>query len=40
MRTKVLPEQRAIAVAEELAGFVRTEAIEDKGRFSVAKGHY
>ena len=40
MRTKVLLEKRAIAVAEELAGFLRTEAIEDKGRFSVAKGHY
>ena len=40
MREKVLPEQRAIAVAEELAGFLRTEVIEDKGRFSVAKGHY
>ncbi len=40
MRTKVLPEQHAIVVAEELAGFLRTEAIEDKGRFSVAKGHY
>lgn len=40
MRTKVLPEQRAIAVAEELATFLRTEAIDDKGRFSVARGHY
>ncbi len=40
MTTKVLPEQRAIAVAEELATFLMTEAIDDKGRFSVGKGHY
>jgi hypothetical protein len=30
MREKYLPEQRAIAVAEELAVFLRTEAIDDK----------
>jgi hypothetical protein len=40
MREKYLPEQRAIAVAEELVAFLRTEAIDDKGRFSVARGHY
>ncbi|KAI4993564.1 hypothetical protein ZWY2020_007877 [Hordeum vulgare] len=40
MSEKSLPEQRAIAVAEELATFLRTEAIDDKGRFSVARGHY
>jgi hypothetical protein len=40
MREKYLPEQRAIAVAEELAASLRTEAIDDKGRFSVARGHY
>jgi hypothetical protein len=40
MREKYLPEQHAIAVAEELATFLRTEAIDDKGRFSVARGHY
>jgi hypothetical protein len=40
MREKFLPEQHAIAVVEELAGFLRTEAIHDKGRFSVARGHY
>ena len=40
MREKVLPEQRAIAIAEELATFLRTEAIDDKGQFSVARGHY
>jgi hypothetical protein len=40
MREKYLPEQRAIAIAEELAAFLRTEAIDDKGRFSVARGHY
>lgn len=40
MTTKVLPEQRVIVVAEELATFLRTEAIDDKGRFSVARGHY
>jgi hypothetical protein len=40
MREKYLPEQRAIAVAEELAAFLRTELIDDKGRFSLARGHY
>jgi hypothetical protein len=40
MREKYLPEQRTIAVAEELAAFFRTEVVDDKGRFSVAKGHY
>jgi hypothetical protein len=40
MREKYLPEQRAIAVAEELAAFLRTKAVDDKGRFSVARGHY
>jgi hypothetical protein len=40
MRVKFLPEQRVIAVAEELAAFLRTEPIDDKGRFSVARGHY
>ena len=40
MREKSLLDQRAIAVAEELADFLRAEAIDDKGRFSVAKGHY
>jgi hypothetical protein len=29
-----------IAVAEELATFLRTEAVDDKERFSVARGHY
>jgi hypothetical protein len=40
MREKYLSEQRAIPVAEELAAFFRTEAVDDKGRFSVARGHY
>jgi hypothetical protein len=40
MQEKYLPEQHAITVAEELAAFLRTEAIDDKGRFSVARGHY
>jgi hypothetical protein len=30
MREKYLPEQRAIAVAEELAAFLRIEAVDDK----------
>jgi hypothetical protein len=30
MREKFLPEQRAIAVAEDLAGFLRTKVIDDK----------
>jgi hypothetical protein len=29
-----------IAVAEELAAFLRTEALDDKGWFSVARDHY
>jgi hypothetical protein len=40
MREKYVPEQRAIVVAEELAAFLRTEAVDDKARFSVARGHY
>jgi hypothetical protein len=40
MQEKYLPEQRAIAVAKELAAFLRTEAVDDKGRFSIARGHY
>jgi hypothetical protein len=40
MREKYLPEQCAIAVAEELAAFLRTEVVDDKGIFSVARGHY
>jgi hypothetical protein len=40
MREKYLSEQRAIAVAEELAAFLRTQVVDDKERFSVAKGHY
>jgi hypothetical protein len=39
MQEKYLREQRVIAVAEELAAFFRTETIDDKGRFSVARGH-
>jgi hypothetical protein len=31
MRERLLPEQRALAVAEELAGFLMTEAMDDKG---------
>jgi hypothetical protein len=40
MREKYLPEQRAIAVAEELAAFLRTGVVDDKGIFSVARDHY
>jgi hypothetical protein len=40
MWEKYLLEQRAITVAEELAAFLRTELIDDKGRFSAARGHY
>jgi hypothetical protein len=40
MWEKYLPKQRAIAVAEELAAFLRTEAVDNKGRFSIARGHY
>jgi hypothetical protein len=40
MREKYLPEQRAIAVAEELAAFLTTEVVDDIGRFSVARDHY
>jgi hypothetical protein len=31
MRERLLPEQRALAVAEELAGFFRTEIVDNKG---------
>jgi hypothetical protein len=31
MREKYLPEQYAIAVAEELAAFLRIDSIDDKG---------
>jgi hypothetical protein len=31
MREKFLPEQRAIAVTEELVAFLRIKAIDDKG---------
>jgi hypothetical protein len=40
MREKYLPEQRVITIADELAAFLRTEDVDDKGRFSVARGHY
>jgi hypothetical protein len=40
MRERFLLEQRALAVAEELAGFLMTKVIDDKGRFSIVKGHY
>jgi hypothetical protein len=40
MREKYLPEQRVITVAEELMAFFRTKIVDDKGRFSVAIGHY
>jgi hypothetical protein len=40
MREKYLSEQRAIAVAEKLAAYSRTEAVDDKGQFSVVRGHY
>ena len=35
MREKVLPEQRVIAIAEELAGFLLKEMVDDAGEFSV-----
>jgi hypothetical protein len=34
MREKFLSEQRVISVVEELACFLRTEAIDDKAQFS------
>jgi hypothetical protein len=40
MQERYLPEQRVIAVAEEIAAFLRTELVDDKGRFSVARSHY
>jgi hypothetical protein len=33
MREKYLSEQRAIAVAEELAAFLRIGVVDDKGYF-------
>jgi hypothetical protein len=38
MREKYLPEQHVIAIVEELAAFLRTEAIDNKGRFR-ARGY-
>ena len=35
MREKVLPEQRVIAITDELAGFLLKEMIDDAGEFSV-----
>jgi hypothetical protein len=40
MRGKTLLEERAIDVEEELVCFLRAEVIDDKGRISVARGHY
>ena len=35
MREKVLPEQRIIAIEEELAGFLLEVMVDDAGEFSV-----
>ena len=35
MRDQLLPEQRVVAIAEELAGFFMNEMIDDAGEFSV-----
>ena len=35
MRGQLLPEQHLLGIAEEVASFLWTEAINDKGEFSV-----
>ena len=35
MRDQLLPEQRVLAIAEELAGFLLKEMVDDAGEFSV-----
>jgi hypothetical protein len=35
MRDQLLPEQRVLAIAEELAGFIFKEIVDDAGEFSV-----
>ena len=35
MRDRLLPQQRVLAIAEELAGFLLTHMIDDAGEFSV-----
>jgi hypothetical protein len=40
MRGRSTLEERANAVAEKMANFLREEAKDYKGRFSVARGHY
>ena len=37
MRDQLLPQQRVVAIAEELAGFLMNEMIDDAGEFSVNK---
>jgi hypothetical protein len=39
-RDKVLPDQRIQRVAEELAGFLLKEVINDDGKFSVNRPYY
>ena len=35
MRDRLLPEQRLLGIAEELAGFFMKEMVDDAGEFSV-----
>ena len=35
MREQLLPEQRPLGIAEELAGFLMKEMVDDAGEFSV-----
>jgi len=35
MRDQLLPEQRLLGIAEELAGFLLKEMVDDAGEFSV-----
>jgi len=35
MRDRLLPEQRLLGIAEELAGFLMKEMVDDAGEFSV-----
>ena len=35
MRDQLLPQQRVVAIAEELAGFLMNKMLDDAGEFSV-----
>ena len=40
MQGQLLPEQRILAIVEELAGFIFKEIIDDAGEFSVNRRYW